>query len=85
MALANVLYASEQRTASARGFALSLLTTSDQADDIAGRPESIRLNSPAGGGRLTWTFFSLFCTVACTVCSVEFEIGGGMGRLVSSV
>ena len=42
-----------------------------------------------GGGRLTWTFFSLFRTVACTVCSVEFEIGdgmgGGMGRLVSSV
>ena len=37
---------------------------------------------------LTWTFFSLFCTVACIVCSVESEMGGGMGdgmgRLVSS-
>ena len=35
-----------------------------------------------------WTFFSLFCTVVCTICSVEFEMGGGMGdgmgRLVSS-
>ena len=32
--------------------------------------------------------FTVF-TVACTICSVEFEIGGGMGggmgRLVSSV
>ena len=49
----------------------------------------VRLNSPVGGGRLTWTFFSLFRTVACTVCSMKFEIGGGMrggmGRLVSSV
>jgi len=51
----------------------------------------LRLNSPVGvGGR--WEadvdadvdVLLLFCTVACTVCSVEFEMGGGMGRLVSS-
>ena len=38
-----------------------------------------------GGGRLTWTFFSLFRTVAYVLFVVEFKIGGGMGRLMSSV